>query len=991
MKIVANVVLIIVSVLLILSESTIYAIADSNDNVPSMWAANDVVNATNTGLTTRRVLSDFKKDITREEFCEMIVNLYNALVKKEGSALLDTTFTDTDNASVIKAYSLNIISGIGNGRFAPDNSITRQEICVSFFRMLKALYGDIELEGSLYAFDDSNEISSWAVEAVNYMYMKGLISGTGNNKISPKSTATREMAIVLVNRVFLSFNRSYDVQEGNTFSKKEIVYKKGIELEDNKIGALVSGVMNFSSDDWVNWAKGESNYGFKRYRCTLNESENKDFSWIDSEFFISSEYDKIYDVLVENGVKVTYSLNFWDIDYIKNGNKVSYPRFKTEAEIDRYLQYIKYTVNRLKGKISYYELWNEPDANGGTPQLIEAEDYIKVARKAIPLIHSLDPKAKVVIGCTSDYQYQNTQEYSKKIIASDITKMADAISLHTVNNDASPEYKKSYHDKYDFYWQEIKEIAYENGFRGEFIADELNFRTEDSLFRLQKEPAPERYNPYKSAVVAAKYIGRAIVRDLGLNLTQGLSGTNATERIEEGIMIKNLCNIMAGLEVKEYPIVVDNDVMTKNYVFENSLGELFIALWDDSMANERNRGVISDIVIPGVNAKSVYMYDTLNSYQQEIIIRRKEDKTIIKNFYVKDYPIILKIIPEKVTPMSEKEESQYYLYNMIKNLGFNAATGRKELFKSDKILSDINRLSEYLYQGEAVDLPIITNKNKEFEYLKFRNADGDIIIGILNEDDFVYSSVEDSLKIEGIEAKTVEIIDVINNTKTSENINISENSVEVKIKKTAEGLLIIKITPYNPETKYIEFEDENFEHEVMKILGKKEGRILKAEVESISHISIREKQITSLEGIQYFTNLKSIDAAMNNINDITPLKQLNNLVDIQLWNNKIENIESVKNMNQLEVLWIGSNGIRDISPIMDLVNLKKLGIWACDIKDISGLSRLNKLTEIDLRYNQVEDISHLSKLSNLEILYLTGNNINDYSSLDSLTNTEIVK
>ena len=139
--------------------------------------------------------------------------------------------------------------------------------------------------------------------------------------------------------------------------------------------------------------------------------------------------------------------------------------------------------------------------------------------------------------------------------------------------------------------------------------------------------------------------------------------------------------------------------------------------------------------------------------------------------------------------MSEKEESQYYLYNMIKNLGFNAATGRKELFKSDKILSDINRLSEYLYQGEAVDLPIITNKNKEFEYLKFRNADGDIIIGILNEDDFVYSSVEDSLKIEGIEAKTVEIIDVINNTKTSENINISENSVEVKIQN--------RITSYN--------------------------------------------------------------------------------------------------------------------------------------------------------------------------------------------------
>ena len=57
-------------------------------------------------------------------------------------------------------------------------------------------------------------------------------------------------------------------------------------------------------------------------------------------------------------------------------------------------------VTRLKGLVDGYELWNEPNANYDYYQRITPEDYIKVARLAIPLIREIDPQAKIVLVST---------------------------------------------------------------------------------------------------------------------------------------------------------------------------------------------------------------------------------------------------------------------------------------------------------------------------------------------------------------------------------------------------------------------------------------------------------------------------------------------------------------------------------------------------------------------------------------------------------------
>lgn len=54
-------------------------------------------------------------------------------------------------------------------------------------------------------FADTNQISSWAIEGVGFMSHIGILSGTGNNRVSPKGSATREQAIALMIRTYLEF------------------------------------------------------------------------------------------------------------------------------------------------------------------------------------------------------------------------------------------------------------------------------------------------------------------------------------------------------------------------------------------------------------------------------------------------------------------------------------------------------------------------------------------------------------------------------------------------------------------------------------------------------------------------------------------------------------------------------------------------------------------------------------------------------------------
>lgn len=95
------------------------------------------------------------------------------------------------------------MNGIGNNEFGPDLNVTREQIAVMFYNTIKAVLPDQDLNpnGKLN-FSDAGSVSSWAVIPLTYMNEKGVITGVGKNLLSPAGNATREQAIVMINRVY---------------------------------------------------------------------------------------------------------------------------------------------------------------------------------------------------------------------------------------------------------------------------------------------------------------------------------------------------------------------------------------------------------------------------------------------------------------------------------------------------------------------------------------------------------------------------------------------------------------------------------------------------------------------------------------------------------------------------------------------------------------------------------------------------------------------
>ena len=102
-----------------------------------------------------------------------------------------------------KAYTAGIVQGVGEGRFAPDNPITRQEIMVMFYRIIGKIKPDADLTlGADTVFADHKDIAPWAEAAVRYEFSIGIIKGTGNYEINPLGFTTREQAVAITLRSY---------------------------------------------------------------------------------------------------------------------------------------------------------------------------------------------------------------------------------------------------------------------------------------------------------------------------------------------------------------------------------------------------------------------------------------------------------------------------------------------------------------------------------------------------------------------------------------------------------------------------------------------------------------------------------------------------------------------------------------------------------------------------------------------------------------------
>ena len=133
--------------------------------------------------------------------------LVTALYRLEGSPNVsaDTVFTDVPNSAayydaVSWAASSSIVNGMGDGTFAPDASITREQIAALLHRYITYKKADTSAVSDLSVFTDSAQISTWAKDALIWANGAKIINGMGDGTVAPQGTATRtQVAQMLLN------------------------------------------------------------------------------------------------------------------------------------------------------------------------------------------------------------------------------------------------------------------------------------------------------------------------------------------------------------------------------------------------------------------------------------------------------------------------------------------------------------------------------------------------------------------------------------------------------------------------------------------------------------------------------------------------------------------------------------------------------------------------------------------------------------------------
>jgi len=226
----------------------------------SKWAAGELKKADEYGLIPQILQgADMTRPITREEFAELAVKLYEKTMNTAAIPASPNPFKDTTNPEILKALKLGVTTGTSATTFAPKELTNREQVATMLSRAIRTMApgGDFSTSGAPI-FSDRKDISVWAMDHVLFMSRLGIIKGT-DGKFMPKATTnaqtaagyattTREQAIAMS-------VRSFEQMETIKASKSSSV--DGLkQISDNTPSAAVNTKGASASGDMTDWLVG---------------------------------------------------------------------------------------------------------------------------------------------------------------------------------------------------------------------------------------------------------------------------------------------------------------------------------------------------------------------------------------------------------------------------------------------------------------------------------------------------------------------------------------------------------------------------------------------------------------------------------------------------------------------------------------------------------------------------------------------------------------
>ena len=159
------------------------------------------------------------------------------------------------------------------------------------------------------------------------------------------------------------------------------------------------------------------------WQRTERKKGKYDFTWLDT----------LVDALFERGMEPWIDLCYGNALYTPKAGAyfgaVGCAPTETAEERNAWAAYVRAVVSRYRGKVRFYEIWNEPDGIWCWKSGVDAASYARFACDTADAIHRADEEALAVAGVLCSVNLP----FFRALLDAGLAEHADALSYHRYN------------------------------------------------------------------------------------------------------------------------------------------------------------------------------------------------------------------------------------------------------------------------------------------------------------------------------------------------------------------------------------------------------------------------------------------------------------------------------------------------------------------------------------------------------------------------------
>ena len=222
--------ILLVGILVLTSVVPAFAAVETN---AAHWAVSSMEYAFEQGFVTEEEMQKATSPMSRLEFCGVVMGFLESVTGIERKATIATPFSDCDDPVVIAAYEAGVIGGVEPGVFAPDRTLTREQMAIMIARTLTVCNLDLTEEETKNTFTDTKTLYASSNRYIDQLYGAEIVNGYDDGTFGPFREMSVQEAIVTFVRAhrYIMTGMAYDPEalEETVIPEAAPAEKKGTE------------------------------------------------------------------------------------------------------------------------------------------------------------------------------------------------------------------------------------------------------------------------------------------------------------------------------------------------------------------------------------------------------------------------------------------------------------------------------------------------------------------------------------------------------------------------------------------------------------------------------------------------------------------------------------------------------------------------------------------------------------------------------------------